>query len=261
MTSETIEKNKPQKFLFGLNIFDEPEEDEADAVAPPPTYSQEELDEAVRQAASKAHAEGRKEAFKEAGESLDRQVADVLEAIASNIGSLAEAEHNRERKYEQESVRLSLAVFKKIFPRIHEKYGFEELSHILEKTITHQEVQSKIVIEVPAIAQSGVQGFIEKAFPSPAQAQKLTVIANEKLPHGSCNLTWSDGGAIRDTQAIADEITRLMEEALAGSGANVHDSMDENVQTTAQHGNQVAPQEMGKDRHIPEEPIKETPDE
>ena len=50
MTSETIEKKKPEKFLFGTHNFDEPDEDDLDADPPPPTYSQEELDAATRDA-------------------------------------------------------------------------------------------------------------------------------------------------------------------------------------------------------------------
>ncbi len=258
MTSETIEKKKPEKFLFGTHNFDEPDEDDLDADPPPPTYSQEDLDAATRDAAAKAHAKGREEAFAEAKASLDQQVANVLGAINQNIGRIIDAELTREKSYEQESVRLSLAVFKKIFPHIQEKYGFEELSNILEKTVNNQEVQSKISIQVPPEVHLGVQAFIEQTFPSAAQSRKIEVLPNETVPAGGCKLSWSDGGAVRDTQAIADEITRLMEEALAGTGANVHDSGDENIQASA--GQDDIDQEPVSQE--PEEgPTEETPDE
>ncbi len=235
MASNTIEKDKPKKFLFGTHIFDEPEEEEIEEAPPPPTYSEEELEAAKQAAAKEAFAKGREEASREAAESREQHIATVLKSISQDVEKILDAEQSREKAYERESVKLSQTIFKKLFPFFFEKHGFAELTDILEKVIIKQENQEKITIEVPPDTQEGIQAFLDKTFAS-AGAGKLKVIANEHLEKGGCTLSWKDGGMVRNTVAIADEVVRLMEEALAGEPTNVHDN-DEIEKQAEEKGN------------------------
>lgn len=226
------QSNKPsrKKFMFDMNIFDEPEEEEIPEEPPPPpppSFSEEEL-EAARHTAFE---EGRKQGIQESLQSREEKLALLVARITDDCHKLFAQEMVREKLYEEESVRLARAIFQRLFPLYHAKTGFEEMKAVLDDILARQEGQAEILIEASPSQTEGVESHLA-GITALSRKTIFKVSANESLQEGECKLTWTNGGALYNANALAGEIHAILEEALAITSANGHDKEVETDQST-----------------------------
>lgn len=207
--------NKPNKFLFDLNNFDAPEEEEEiieeiEAEPPPPTFSEDEL----ATAKAMAHATGRTEGIQEEKESREQFVTDVLKTISDDFSTLFAAETYRERQYEEESLRLSLEVLDLLAPSLKTRLGEEALKNALKEILTKQSDQSEIRVEVHPDTANDIDKLIESIWADPDNAPRYKVVADNTLEKGACTLSWKDGGMIRKPDQTANDIKTAIEALL-----------------------------------------------
>lgn len=211
-----------KKFLFDVNIFDEPDEPEVPAEPPPPpppTFSEAQL-EAARNAAFE---EGRKKGIEEERASRDEKLAMLMGQISASMQTLFASEQAREKLYEAEAVKLAEAVFAQLFPLYNAQKGFDEMTAVLTDTIQRQEGQAEILVEVAPCQKEGIEAHI-KTLTRQGGKTAFTVSADESLEEGQCRLSWSHGGALHNAPAMAEQIRAILEETLANNGVNSHDS-------------------------------------
>lgn len=239
-----------EKFFFHMNNFDDDAvEEEVQEEAPPPVYSEAELNAATKA----AHAQGRAEALKESEESRDQFIAGLMEKIAMQTQALFAQEASRESTYEREAVALALSVFEKTFPVYHNKHGFAELQDQLLGILKSQEGLKSIDIRVSAAYADGVDGFVAK-LREKDDGLRLRVIGDDAIADGTVHVTWTDGGAVRDPHALADQIKDRIQEILAGAGVTSHDDGIEKIVET--HADQTDT-EQGAESDAPEDILKE----
>lgn len=211
-----------EKFLFDIHLFEAegstPEESAPEIDPPPVVFSEAELEAAKAQ----AFAEGRRQAELEAAESRARHLAAVMEALARDTSALFAQEHLRENLYEREAVDLTLRIFEKLFPAYSRSYGFDELKAFILTVLEQHNGRKKIEIFVEPDLVEGVETFMH-SLAARYSGLGFTVAADAGLTEGACKIRWEDGGAVRDSQAIAGEIHNLLREALAGNGTKGHD--------------------------------------
>jgi flagellar assembly protein FliH len=185
---------------------------------PPPTFSESELEQAKKQ----SFEQGRQQGLKESANSRDQQIAAIMGVISHHLIDMFAQERKREKIYEAEAVRLSLKIFETLFPLYHKALGFEELKAVIEQVLEKQEGQKQIHIHVHTDISEGVEAHIEtlkrKGFDL-----NVAVIADETIAPNGCRMSWADGGAVKDTQSLADEIMAVLQQTLAASGAKGHD--------------------------------------
>ena len=214
---------KPEeKFLFNLNVFDTDTIQEADnaqeADPPPVLYSEAELEAAKAQ----AYAEGRKQAAQEEAGSRARQLASVMSTIAKDTTALFAQEQLREKLYEREAVDLALKIFEKLFPTLNRTHGFEELGAFIGNVLAQHGGRKKISIHVEPELVEGVEKLMEP-LSLRYEGLRYAIVANHELSSGGCKIRWEDGGAVRNSHAIAEEIHHILQESLAADDAKGHD--------------------------------------
>lgn len=221
MTEIMTKKNPPtastRRFYFDKNIFDEGWVDPTIPVEPPPPiFSQQEHESAQAQAFER----GRQQGLKEAAESRAQAIAQTISRISTDMARLHAAEDAREKVFEEEALRLTAAVLEKLFPALEAKYGMDELKAVMADVIQKHEGQSEILVEVHAGDLEEIRQELEK---QAGEALRYTIQAREGLASFACRVTWKDGGATRDSQALAGQIAAAIEEMLAARGRSVHD--------------------------------------
>lgn len=219
--STTPNKDLRKKFLFDVNIFDEPAEEiipETPPPPPPPTFSEKELEAAK----SMAFEKGRQQGVQESLQSREHHLVALVDKISQDMSSLFASELGREKRYEAEAIALTLATFEKLFPLYAAHKGFDELKAVMTDILRHQEGQAEILVEIAPSQKEGVAGHIGKiqGFSGKTAFQ---ITENESLQEGQCKLSWTHGGALYNSGAIAEEIRRILEEALAVNSTNGHD--------------------------------------
>lgn len=205
-----------KRFHFDMHNFDEEYVDpNIEEEPPPPTFSEEELEAAKLQ----AFQAGKQEGLEESRKSREQEIARILQEIITQIPPLFQAESTRETTYELEAVKLTYAVFKKLFPVYEKAYGFAELTGIMGDILEKNKGQANIIVAVHPDAVEDVSKHIE-TINHDAQFQ---VQKDEDLEPMSCKLRWSDGGGVRYSGRLAKSIACAMEEALGGRGVNVQE--------------------------------------
>ncbi len=227
MTTHTKED---ERFFFNLNVFDEgfvEKEPELEEVPPPPppppTFTEEDLASAREEGFKEGHAQ----ALEEAKKSQEHETSKILEKIAHDTGILFTEEHKREERYEYESVQLALSIFKKLFPLYQEHFGFAELKDTLSQTLRKQSGQKDILIRISPDFLEPINKHLQD-LKNKDPALNFIVNADESLSSGAYTLSWKDGGAVKNTEALAEEIKSLMQRVLAPNDSTGHDRSIDN---------------------------------
>lgn len=221
-----MSNKKTEKFLFNTNIFDEPdiEEEEEIVIPPPPTFSEDELETVRRTTHDRAYEQGKKDGVDHERTSREEAIAQVLKRIEQQASLLFAAEHERERIFETEVLRTTLSIFEKLFPDYTQRTGFEELQSAIRQILQKQDNQSEIVIEVSADISEGITAFISSLSLHGNTQQRFDIRSNPSMTPGQCAMYWKDGGAIRNNEKLAGEIRTFIQDTLAGTLTNLHDS-------------------------------------
>ena len=222
MRNDTLNSKKEEKYFFTANIFDEEiiVEEPEEIIPPPPVFSEAELETARL----KALQQGKQQGVHETEQSILRNVSQTLDAIAADLKNFFAAELERERLYEQDSIKLCLQVFEKLFPVYNEKCGFEEMKAAMETILKRQEGQQKIVIHVAPDIAVRIEEHLQ-TLKKDENGPSLMVKPDPAMPPGACKLAWEDGGAARNPEILAGEIKSMIEQALAGSVSKGHDGI------------------------------------
>ena len=207
-------KQPARKFLFDVNDFDDKDEVvelEEPPPPPPPTFSEAELERARRDSLAK----GREEAAAEAEASRERRVADLLQTISREFSTLFAAEDLRNAQYEAESVRLTLATLQRLVPAMNQKYGLSEIQRVITEVLESQREMAVIKMEVHPDYVETIHEHVKRVLKQANISGNCTVTGNQTLGPGDCRMNWENGGAIRESRAVAEDIERHMQVILA----------------------------------------------
>lgn len=243
-------KRKGEKFLFNQNIFDEPDIEEEEIEPPPaPTFSEEELETVRKTTYDKAYQAGKQDGIKAEQESRDEIVAQALQKISHDTGLLFTAESERERIFESETLRMTLAIFETLFPLYQKEHGFDELKTAIADILKKQEGQSQIIIEVHPDNVEGIKNHLHTLAQYGHDPHRYDITGTDNLDEDAFRMRWKDGGAIRDLGTMAGEIGAIIKDTLAGTLTNSHDS---------KKGDDTASPDQ--DRNVNPEPIPSDPE-
>lgn len=258
MTKETV-SHSSEKFFFDQNIFDEDGNIESELIEdeepPIPTFSEEQLETAKR----KAFQQGHNKASEEEKNSREQHLAQVMEVLSTDIATLFAQEKAREELYEREAVNLVQSVFEKLFPFYAEEAGFSELTSALKEIIESRSSTQKILVQVAPEFTDGVTTFLN-TLKEQNPAFLFEVCGEQSLQGTACRLSWENGGALHDTEAMAEEILGILKDGLAAKGANSHDKRD--IQSSDAEDSNALPEEDTAQEDKPDQAeLKEKPDE
>ena len=261
MRTKTVEDIK-QKFFFDHNIFDADGNIESELLEeeepPIPVFSEAELEAAKKAAFQNGH----EQAMQEAKASRAQHLAGVLGALAKDMTSLFAQEDARERLYEREVVALVSQIYEKLFPHYAEKAGFGELTAALGNVLGNHSRQSLVLVRIHPDVSDGVEKFLQK-LQSQNPELRYTVQGDETLSAYSCSLSWEDGGALHNNEALAEEILGILKDGskdgLAGGAAKRHDGRKGGGDETAPQAALSETEERNENQEHPD--LKERPDE
>jgi flagellar assembly protein FliH len=247
---------RPKKFLFDVNNFNDDVEEEIieEAPPPPPTFSEAEL-EAARK---RGYDEGKRDGLAEATASREKFVSGILETISKSFTALFADEHKRNALYENESVHLARAIFRKLFPALNERHGMDEVRAVIARVLEGSREQPEIIVEVHPDYIADIESHIAQVMAAWHSHGTCAVTGNPALGPGDCRLQWAAGGGQRHAARLAGEIEKELDQVLADK-AMLHDNK-EDANDIADSENSLSSADAPGDR--PEEtPPGETPRE
>lgn len=234
MNSDVVDKKQKHKgqekktpkdkslFYFRQNIFDEgyvaPDE------APPaPTFSEEELEAAKKEAFESGKREGIQQTTQREQSARAQFVAKALDKIASTTQELFGEEEQREQRFQAEAVALASRIFESLYPVYEEKYGFENLKFHIESVLKKHSKTPTIEIYVSENNVEGIQQFLND-LTTKGHNGIFDVYVDKNLDDSACRLSWPQGGSYFNNSEMAEEIRGILAQTLAGTDVNSHDS-------------------------------------
>ena len=205
-----------QPFFFDNNLFDDEDLASLDGLEKP-EFTKSQLESIQKEAFEK----GKRAGFEESETSTTKNVLSVLEKIERDMTVLFAAENDREEKYEEEAVNLTLSIMRKMFPLYMAEYGEKELHSTLRNILSSNNTPEKVKIEVPENLLPSLEKYVKEM--EGTLDKHITLTVNASLKQHECHILWPDGGVICNRDIIAEKTLGIMKEALAERGVSVHD--------------------------------------
>ena len=183
---------------------------EAPAPPPEPTFSAAEL------AAARAEGEalGRAAAAEEARTAAEQAIALSLEQVASRLEDLLKGLRAVDEENRAQCLRLSLAILRKLFPRLAASNGLSEIEQVIGDSLERLRDEPRIVIRVADSLLDGLRERIDGLTRRGGFEGKTVLISEAGLPPGAVRVEWADGGAEREPESNWSAIEALIEKAL-----------------------------------------------
>jgi flagellar assembly protein FliH len=188
---------------------------------PAPTFSEEQMAAARRE----SYERGKKEGSAEMLAGIEQKTATALEKIAAGMEGVMQAQVESSEATKRDAAALSVAVVRKLFPKLNAEHGPNEVLAMLQDVLSNLIREPRITILVANDTSDGIRTKIEDFLERRGFRGALVVQGDAALGPGDCRIEWMDGEATRDSGALLAEI-----EAAAARHAGVTVSRLEETQ-------------------------------
>lgn len=216
-----------KKFLFETS-FDEPDldsqarkkkktEEPVEAETPPEpviptvTLTEDELADRIAAAEEAAYQRGKAEVEEAQQRSVEDEIARALNGISMFLPGLAATLGQQAEMRSGDSIIVAASIARKLLPEAMAEAAIEEIDDLVRKTVAELIDEPRIVVRVAPDIAEGVRERIEPVAESAGFGGKLAIVEDPKVATGDCRLSWSDGGAERDTGRLLAELDEVID--------------------------------------------------
>lgn len=234
-----MEKQK-SRFLFD-DIFDEEyqqklrraseaariAEEEAAANAPP-TYTQEEVDDAKEA----SYQLGRQEGMSAAMSGIEQQVAVALEGVLAEVGKLKDAHRKWTNEMQRDAVRLSATIMRKLAPELTRGTELPQIEHVINQAFQFLTEQPKVMIRVATEIEEPLRDKVQLMASRVGYEGEVVLVGDPELVATDCRVSWAAGAVERSLDETWHEIDAMVERTISalparsGIGADIPPSAE-----------------------------------
>lgn len=209
------------KFTFDLDFDapDEPEvaeeevaEEEAEPEIEIPTFSEEE----VAQARAEGFDEGKEVGRKEAADATEERLLEAVEKACAQLADVYNAQADANHEIAREMITISTAIAKKLFPDLNARNALGEVERVVQETLKAITEEPRVQIIVHPDLREPLTESLATMTHRAGFEGKVFVNPDPSLDLGDCRVEWSNGAAIRDTEALWEQIDEIVEHNLHG---------------------------------------------
>ena len=179
----------------------------------PPTYSQEEIDEAKET----SYQLGRQEGMSSAMASIEQQASISLENLLGKIDELNQIHHKWTAEIQRDAVRLSAAIMRKIAPELTRGSELPQIAHVINRAFQFLTEQPKVMIRVAAELEAPLRDKVHLMASRVGYEGDVVLVGDPELVATDCRVSWAAGAveqALDDTWGEIDEIVERTLSAL-----------------------------------------------
>jgi flagellar assembly protein FliH len=174
---------------------------------PAPTFSEEDLAKARRE----SYERGKKEGAADVLAGIEQKIATSLDKIAAGMDGLMAAQAASSESTQRDAAALSVAVVRKLFPKLNAEHGSAEVVEMLKDVLANLIREPRVTILVNPEAGEGVQTRIKEFLERRGFRGELAVRGDAAMSPGDCRIEWMGGEAMRDSGALLAEIEAAAE--------------------------------------------------
>ncbi len=219
-----------RKFLFDNDFGEAPQSTVAGArakgaaasapsapVAPPPRFTEAEMQGACDVARRKSEEAGIARGRSEAIAAFDKQVAATLGTIAQQTAAIAKS-LAAEAQAAGKSVDLALAIVRKLHPALVERHGLSEIESVLGQCLESLKQEPRLVAYVHSARLDALQERLAQLSASSGFEGRVVLIGDDAMGESDCRVEWADGGVEREAGRIWRTIEETLNRYIAAEG-------------------------------------------
>ena len=213
----------------------------------PPTYSQEEIDEAKEV----SYQLGRQEGMSAAMASIEQQASISLYGLLSKVDELKQIHRKWTSEIQRDAVRLSAAIMRKIAPELTRGTELPQIGHVINQAFQFLTEQPKVMIRVAAELEAPLRDKVHLMASRVGYEGEVILVGDPELVATDCRISWAAGAverALDDTWGEIDEIVERTLSSLPARSSIGSDMPPEPAgaadgDTTIETENHMAPEE------------------
>lgn len=217
-----------KKFLFDLHYFDDNNvmhaAEDPNAPPPAPTFNEEELEQAKKE----AYEAGKKDGEEAALTSIQEKTVASVQSIQQSLSGLFDREQDRFDMLESGLINVLSKVIAKLYPSLAPTLGFAELREFLRHKLTDLRKMPHVDITLHPDMAPLVDEELSKLKDRLAAQGSWTILEDETIALAACEITWKNGGADWNPDQIYAFIEQALEPHLASIRSDL-DALDQNL--------------------------------
>lgn len=175
-----------------------------------PTFSEEDLDIARREGIQS----GRDEALKDLEGSLQKKLADTLEALLQQFATIETAFADDKEERNLNAVGVATVIVRKLFPSLNMDNAIDEIDHMIHQAMERTAGSIKLNFFVADELKGEVETKLKEQIAGSGRMIEYQVIAKPDMAVGDCTIEWEGGGLVRDQAVMWQEIDEIIERNL-----------------------------------------------
>ncbi len=180
-------------------------------------------DDDIARAHTEGVAEGRAQAAAEIAESLQRRIAETLDALADRVAGLLDNRQQDAERASADAMKVALALIRKVLPELHRRNAAGEIGLAIEQVLDRLIDQPELRIRVHERLRDAVAAGLAERIETRRLAGRVSVIADPRIAETDCRIEWAGGGAEltsavlwREIDAVAARTLGLVAAAVPG---------------------------------------------
>ena len=203
LKEENISESEEQEFEEREEETKEKETLEEEEVSP--SYSQDELDAAVRQASEEAYRKG----AEEVKQSLEIEQVKLLEEIERQLKNIFDQIESKAAEREAGALKVAMSAVEKIFPTLEKEQAEAEIKKFLNDNFVQFASQEMLSFSFHPDSISLIAESLGKLAEKNDFEGKIAVHKDETLGVSDCRVEWKSGGVERKVSAALEKIEDL----------------------------------------------------
>lgn len=196
---------------------------------PPPTFSQEDLDLAKKE----AHKQGLAEGIDEGKRQQQNEQATIHKALLSSLAGINQMFMPLVDDYKKtvtalrsDMPRVALAAAKKAAGKALDENAQSAISETVEKCLASLPDVPEITLHIHESMAATLEEELKQMAQSAPHAAYIKVQGNADMPQTDCKISWKDGALLRDTQQIWQNIETAIDKMAAGEQFKAEGDME-----------------------------------
>lgn len=176
-----------------------------------PSFSEDELQQACRDAMEQGIQRGRAES----AQAVETVLASMTGQFVAQTTALLEAEQSRTAMAQEIALGTTIATIKKVWPDILRQLGLPLIESTLRQSMDYNPEEPRLVVRVHDTLLDAVVKNLPQLQAQQAFAGKVIVIADAGVIAGDCKIEWADGGLERISRTLSQQLDEAWERLLS----------------------------------------------
>lgn len=184
-----------------------------EAVYVAPTFSEDDLKNAEREAYKKGFLEGKKEGHLEAQNeqaAIDKQLLEKVDGFAGHIYPLFNSYQAMALALRQEMPKIAMAVARKVAGEALDNNAHAVIEALTLSCLEHMVKEPKFCVTVHASLSATLEKKMDELTASKPDMPTIQVLGNEQMNIADCKIEWAGGAMERNMDALWQQVEGII---------------------------------------------------